>query len=311
MMLPLVYLDQNIVSLQSTGRIDLSRFNEVQWVYSKEHFAEIARSEHPEPFLDALDQLSAKLLDLEMIGWELTGRVNLVEGGTAHGHYQDYLNANAEVELDEGIFSLFIAWTLGGATPEMLRELPARFDEQLQRLMARLPREVADLMPAGVEDDLLGMVDSMIEQGNDIGRLRELLGVGKGAAGSITGDNPLAQIWERIAPNAAGLSVEQFFGFAPLEIGKAAPVTWLGIIGCCIALDIVGYKSEKKARRPERVTNILSDAAHIAAGAYCSLIISRDRRLVDRAKAIYQFRGIGTEAVYLELDTEAGISLLT
>ena len=304
--LPLVYLDQNIVSLQSTGVIDLSRVGGVQWVYSKEHFAEISRSENPEPFLNALDQLSARLLDLEMIGWELTGRASVIEYGTAHKHYQYYLDANTEVEIDQEIFSLIIAWFLGGATPEMLREVPARFARQHQGLIAQLPVEIAEMMPTGVEDDLRDMVDSMIEQGNDILRLREMLGVGKGAAGSITGDNPLAQIWERIAPNLAGITAEQFFHFAPLETEKAPPITWLGIIGCCMALDIVGYKAEKKARNPEQVPNILSDAAHIAAGAYCSLIVSRDRRLVDRARAIYRFRGIGTEAAYLELDTEAG-----
>lgn len=307
MPLPLAYLDQNVVSLQSTGVIDFSGVSGVQWVYSKEHFAEISRSNDPGPFLDALDQLSARLLDLEMVGWELTGRVNLAEGGTAYAHYQDYLDANADVEVDEGVFSLFIAWSLGGATPEMLRELPDRFAGQLQKLMARLPKDIANLIPAGVEDDLRDMVDNMSQQGNDIVRLRELLGVGKGAAGSIVGENPLAQIWELVAPNVAGLSAEQFYYFSPLEEEKAPPITWLGIIGCCMALDIVGYKSEKKARKPERVPNILSDAAHIAAGAYCSLLVSRDRRLVERAKAIYQFRGISTEVAYLELDGESSV----
>lgn len=302
MTLPLVYLDQNIISLQSIGTIDLSPVTGVQWVYSKEHFAEIQRSNNPDAFLQALDHLSAKLLDLEMVGWELTGRVNLIETGTAVDHYQDYLDPANYVEIDEEIISLFIAWALGGATPEMLRELPERFADQLGTLMARLPKHVADLIPAWVEGDLKHMVDNMTKAGNDIFRLRELLGVGKGAAGSITGENPLMQLWERIEPNAPGLIAEQFFGFAPLDEEKALPVTWLGIIGCCVVLDIVGYKSEKKARKPEKVPNILSDAAHIAAGAYCSVIVSRDRRLVERARAIYQFQKIGTEAAYLELE---------
>jgi len=38
---PLIYIDQNIIGLQLQGIFNLSKRDDVTWVYSKEHFAEL------------------------------------------------------------------------------------------------------------------------------------------------------------------------------------------------------------------------------------------------------------------------------
>lgn len=301
MSLPLVYLDQNVISLQLPGNVDLSGIKSAQLVYSKEHFAEIRRANDPLPFLHTLDQLSARLLDIEMVNWEFTGRAVLKGADSAENYYQDYLDANEAVPVDSNLINPFLAWVCGGASAALLRELPGAFSSQLQRLLEQIPKQMAPEIPANMEEGFRDMIESMITSGNDIGDIREQLGVGKGAAGSITGDNPLGQLWEKVSPKVPGLTADQFFGFAPVVNGQTLPLTWQGIIGCCTVLDILGYQAEgKKTRNPEKIPNVLSDAAHIAAGAYCAAIVSHDSRLVKRAKAIYQFREIGTEAAYLE-----------
>lgn len=302
---PLVYLDQNIISLQSSGKVDLSRQTTVQMVYSKEHFAEISRSNTPAPFLQALDELSAKLLDLEMENWSLTGKATLIEDGTAEQHYQKYLGATNDVTFDNTLFNPMLAWICGGGNEDLLRSVPEKIFTQLQNLLEQLPNGMTPQLSVAMQAELEEMIESVIKNGNDIDHIRHHLGVGKGAAGDITGSNPLGLLWEKISPSLPDTTAEQIFGFAPVANEQSPPLTWFGIIRCCTILDILGYKAEgKKTRNPDKIPNVLSDATHIATGAYCSAIISHDKRLVARANAIYRFLSIDTQAVYLKLVSE-------
>jgi hypothetical protein len=70
--------------------------------------------------------------------------------------------------------------------------------------------------------------------------------------------------------------------------------------GCCAVLDIIGFQAEKKARDLEKIPNVRSDAIHIGMGAYCAAILSGDRRLSKRAKAIYEYKKIGTIALFFD-----------
>lgn len=302
MALPLVYLDQNVISFQCQGKVDLTGITSAQLVYSKEHFAEIQRANDPVPYLRALDQLSARLLDIEMVNGEFTGKAVLNEADSAEKHYQDYLDANCAVPFDTNMINPLVAWACGGGSAELLREMPAAFSRQLQLLLEQIPKQMAPDIPANLEQEFRGVIESMITSGNDIDHLRDQFGLGKGAANNITGDNPLGQLWERIRPKVPGLTADQFFGFAPVVNAQVPPLTWQGIIGCCTVLDVLGYWAEgKKTRNPQTIPNVLSDAAHIAAGAYCSVIVSCDMRLLKRACAIYEFKGVETQAAFLEL----------
>lgn len=138
--LPLVYIDQNIISLQLEGKIDLSRVNEkAQLVYSTEHFAEIKRSNNPIPFLQTLDRLSARLLELEIKQWSLTGNAVLLAEAPAEEHYNRYLEAINNTGWDDSLFHPFLSWVCGGDTEALLRHMPEKFFNQLERLIENLP----------------------------------------------------------------------------------------------------------------------------------------------------------------------------
>ena len=75
----LIYIDQNIIGLHLGGLINLRKNDELIWVYSKEHFSEIKRSNDPERYFKALDDISAVLLDLEVYeNWKITDSANLM-----------------------------------------------------------------------------------------------------------------------------------------------------------------------------------------------------------------------------------------
>lgn len=75
----MVYVDQNVVGLLAEREPSIANEPKFQWVYSKEHFAEIRRSSDPDQYLIALDKLDAKLIELELIDWKITGSAKLVD----------------------------------------------------------------------------------------------------------------------------------------------------------------------------------------------------------------------------------------
>lgn len=299
---PLVYLDQNVLIPMAQRVPDRGSGLNVQWVYSKEHFAEIRRSSNPDQYLTALDKLDAKLIELELIDWRITGSARLVDGLTAFQNYSSYCETLTDIDINETLFDPIQAWVNGGGDDNLLRDLPGRFAKQILTLTESLPlHDRAMLRRAASEADLTPMIDQMITWGNDIHKTRVAFGDGKGRIGQIVGDNQLLQIWSLIEPGCSGMTADQFFGFDPVDKQgyKEWPV-YLGILGCCAMLDILGFQGGKKCRKLDKLPNVRSDSGHIAMGAFCSAILSADKRLAKRAKAIYEYKQIRTVSVHFE-----------
>lgn len=284
---PLVYVDQNILGRHLAGGFTLRPDSSFQWVYSKEHFAEIRRSDDPDKYLAVLDEAGAQLLDAEMVQWKLTGAAHLIRHGTAREHYAQYCRSVDEVPAMDSIFDPMLAWFNGGGDADQLKSLPQHLAEKLRELLGDGAEFESATAQMRAEDEFDTTLNQMISDGNDINRLRAAMGVGKGAAGSVSGQGRLEQIWRMISPQCPGMTSDRFFGF------EGAP-TYLGIIGCCGVLDILGFQGEGKARKTLSMPNVRSDANHIAMGAFCQMLLSADKRLINRASAIYEYKSIGT-----------------
>jgi hypothetical protein len=275
-------------------------------VYSKEHFAEIERSPNPDQYLSVLSEIDAKLLELQLgTDWRITGVAKIIDG-TPEQHYDAYIEATA-TPISENLFDPFLAWVNGGRDEGPFNELPERLAEQVLMLIEDLPFDVGTVSDAlnVLTPEFKKMLEIMLSHGNDITKTRKAFGDGKGAVGSVRGENQLQQIWEIIGPACAGVTCDQFFGFDPID--KQGYENWpvyLGIVGCCAVMDIVGFQAEQKCRKLDKIPNIRSDANHIAMGAYCSAILSEDKRLIQRAKAIYQYKGIGTVPLLVVANNE-------
>lgn len=298
---PLVYIDQNIIGLQLCGKLHPSKQTGFYWVYSKEHFSEIRRSTNAQQYLFELERIGAKLLDLELNSeWKITETARLHEEGTPAQHYESYIEAMSDVDCSETIFDPFQAWVNGGGDEGLLRDLPSQLAEQILVLSKDVPNIDNELTEKyeKINIDLINTIEQMIEHGNDLKKTRKAFGNEKGTIGCIGGDNQIEQIWHMISPVCEGVSCDRFFGFDPLD--KQGYNSWplyLGILGCCAVLDVVGFQAEKKCRKIEKIPNVRSDATHIAMGAFCSAILSEDKRLIKRAKAIYDYKGIRTSAL--------------
>lgn len=306
MSIPLVYIDQNIIGLQLQGYINLGKRDDIKWVYSKEHFAEIRRSNNSEKYLGVLNNIGAIMLDLMLDeNWKITGEARLIEHATPFEHYQDYIEATGDVEFNETVFDPFQVWVNGGGDEGPLRDLSDNFADQILQLTSDLPYDTSEVTSKveAIKPEFDSMVDDLISNGNDINKTRAAFGDEKGAIGGVSGKNQITQIWGIISPVMKGsdISCDQFFGFDPIE--KQGYKLWpmyLGIVGCNAVMDILGFQAEKKCRKISKIHNVRSDAGHIGMGAYCSAILSEDKRLVKRAKAIYEYKNIGTSSILIE-----------
>lgn len=302
MEIPLIYLDQNVLGLQLNGLIDLSQLPNVQLVYSKEHFAEIYRSDTSEKYLEVLTLLDAKLIDFVLHNFRLTGDANIIQTGSAEEHYANYLKAISEIPFDGGVFDPLICWINGGGNSERLKVLPTQYLSQIEELNNLLPLELRCVELQHVAENFSKMIEDMISSGNDVEKRRSMIGGGKGRFGSIEGENQLKQIWQIIEPNIGKVSCDQFFGFeSPPGLSDGPIPLFVGIQCCCTVLDILGFKSEKKSRKLEKIANVRSDATHIAAAAYCNVLLTTDKRMAERAKAIYEYKNIGTVPLLLSM----------
>lgn len=64
-------------------------------------------------------------------------------------------------------------------------------------------------------------------------------------------------------------------------------------------LNILGYKSDKITRR-KGFPNHNNDAGHVANASYCDVLISRDRNLILKAKAIYEWLSVDTMVLHID-----------
>ena len=65
-------------------------------------------------------------------------------------------------------------------------------------------------------------------------------------------------------------------------------------------LNAIGYKTDKDWLKEDRFVAAHSDGNHASFGAFADEFISMDKRLCEKARAVYQYFGIATEVVHLK-----------
>ena len=297
-----IYIDQNIIGFQANGVIDLSNNDNIIPVYSQEHFSEIRRSSEPQKFIQALDDMNAQMV-------KITPSENLPISNNAQyitkppkELYDNYIDSIDGFEDAPNLYHPLQVWLNGGGDKTTLENLPQTIIDNISELVGD---DYNDVYLENFKNTFQETIDQIVSYGNDIQNTRKLLGNTKGRIGNIKGENVLKQIWEIIEPNIENLTMDQFFGFSPLPYcnqGYDEYPLFLSIVGCCGVLDVVGYNSEKKCRKLNKLPNVQSDHTHIGMGIFCNGIMSNDEKLINRAKAIYEYCNIHTQPILLTLN---------
>jgi len=96
----LIYLDQNIVGYLHEGRLRFDPSSNVQWVYSSEHFTEIARGGRTD-LLAVFEVLKARQLEVILDdNFRITDSAHLHDYSNPFERYQRHLEAIGEVPVD-------------------------------------------------------------------------------------------------------------------------------------------------------------------------------------------------------------------
>jgi len=298
-----IYLDQNIVGYLRDGVIDFSRVTGIDWLYSNEHFNEISRS-GDRSFLEVFKKLKAQFIEIVLDEkLRITDSTRIHPYSCPYKRYEHYIDAVGEVKIDESLFRSFLARLNGADNYGDVLSVPEKLGLQIKELLEPIGKWDSETAEAvgQVSADLDKMIRAQLSKTRPLETLRKPLGTHK-RIGNPKTDSPIAEIWELVSSKANGLTADQFFGFNPLD--KQGYDTWplyLGIIGCYSTLNFIGYRTDRNIASEDAVANIISDAVHIAHGAFCDGLMSEDRRLCLKARAIYKFKNINTHVLRLEI----------
>ncbi|EJY6061167.1 hypothetical protein OGP69_003959 [Salmonella enterica] len=294
-----IYLDHNILDEISKNRMELEAPNDTVWVYSDESFNEIKRANDMR-FLDVLKNLKARKLELELDNqFRLTGRAFLHDYCEPKDMYQQWLDNISEVNVDELMQSQmqFLARLASADNYSEILHQPRKLKEFLYALLSPDGSATKDIelqierAVAGIESVVCGQLQEV----ESLDASRTAIGTGRGRASNISiKENPLVLIWEMLRINHKEMTIEQFYGFEPLD--KQGYENWplyLGVVGCHTVLNFLGFHPDKGLNRIEKIPTILSDANHTAMAIYCDAILSKDQRFCAKARAIF---------AYLDLD---------
>ena len=284
-----IYFDQNILSLDDKTLQDLSKLSEIQWVYSSEHYKEIARSEYPDFYINKLLILKPKKRIVTYTNNKIIDQVELLEIPDFKVDYEGFISGSYEVPTFTS-FKIFRAWVNGGNYDELFAKVPSILNDEINNALTKCGLQHSIKSSSDIDFKLV--INAMLQQGNNIEALRGFYGISKGNIGNLNSELALEQIYDlaiKSIPSLSLITSDQFFGFEQYDNGEFIKVPLhQGIIYCCIMLDLLGYQAEKKCRKLEKIDNTHSDAVHIATAAFFNGLLSRDQRLINRAKAIYK-----------------------
>lgn len=299
----LVYIDQNILSVQASSPVTLSLPGH-EVVYSTVHFDEIARSSDPTPYTNALDRLQAKLVKPELKDGLPQDDVKILDK-PASELFNEYLEKRLESPVDVTEFWNLLAWLNGGNVDEAIATIPQRirqyFVDAIQRSAPELPKAFVETLAGQLEQSFEPVISNALRYGNDYQANWARLGADRTGFSQITGTEQLKKIWRIVRDHVPDRSPEAYFGFEWNQGGEAIETPRvLGIVACCGVLDALCFHAEKKRRKSNKQANVQSDAQHVAMASFCDVLFTQDERLYCRAKAIYEFREIKTTAIYLD-----------
>lgn len=300
-----IYLDHNIVDDISKGDLPLKLSDQVTWVYSHENFAEIKRSGSLR-FLDVLKDLKAVKLELIVdLNFKMTGGAHFLEYRPPNEEYESYLEAISSTDgLDKSSDLEFLARLFGADNKDKVTSHPNSFEENIRSLLEPhgLYEGETKLKVERIKNELTEFVSGPLQEVVELEVARKAFGTHKGRAGNLARkENPIKELWEIVKKGVPGITADQYFGFDPID--KQGYEEWpmfLGIVGCHTMLNFLGFRPDDGLTVPTDIPGILSDGSHIGHGAYCQGLLSRDKKLLAKARAIYRYKNIATQALSVE-----------
>ena len=285
-----VYLDQNVVGDIVEGKININN-TEFQFLISETIFDEIPVNES-DRFLEALERSGVKLL---IIGPDinplLTDKAGIAYGLTLKQLYTKYISKQKYSKNIRALHKIIVRLlgTKHNNNPESLLQQYSNFVKSFEDSEYLIILE--SLKP------LIEKLNSEIENNFIILEAAELtrkrINTDKGKINNIKGTKIIERIIEYLNINCK----YDFSIFSNLK--KSKDTKYSKIILLNAFLNIVGYHPDKHLNIIEHVPNVQNDGEHIANAMFCEYLLTHDRRMANRAIAIYEFLELNTEVILI------------
>ncbi len=304
-----------------------------QVIYSDETLNEIERSGEPNKFLQVLEKLKARQIIFEVNeNFQRTGHVAIKPYINPFTVYKTYITADELDVITEDIchnYSDFMFHLFSNKESQnistflendanLFQKTRNEVFKNLEELKNHIPKEIylnmADYSQSEFEkmtqqykenqnlilnNMLANEIDIYSTLGqNGIKKYEEITGINGIILNNIEPPNVLLKIYSLYQQlhNFDNVSINDFYlnsgNLFDRELFDYEKVSNIYLI-----LNILGYKRDKGFHKKQnRLISAQSDGEHLSYACYCDFLFSSDKALIDKAKAIFEFLDIKTNA---------------
>jgi hypothetical protein len=311
-----VYFDQNVMLDMAYGYLRPLRehlFEKLGYllVYSTENMEELRRvpEEHHEPALTFLREVKAGCarmsLDMKTVVVDLN-----IDPAEAFAEHREAVASFSDLDysMHGSMLKLF------GGGQEQSREDIARkqtgevwamLDHGLRQLdsVEELPATVREVMRQELEATKLRAAEVFMESARQMDEAETLHGARTAQEmypvnpDAIEPPNVLPQVWEQVKGlfEPKGISLDQLLGLTPfhgveLERGEPTLVQKVNVIYG--QLNLLGYYRDDGIKKIPGQKRSSSDATHAGYALCAKIFVCRDKKLVKKAVAAYEYLGL-------------------
>jgi len=305
--IPKIYLDQNILQYDFEGTIKIPENNQVQYVYSNEHFSEISRWEN-DGYFSVLKRLKARKIKCNLNeSNKFTDNGFLYDYADPKIMYEEYKDTIQTSKSSMNIFQPLLVYMNGNTTVTSPEEINHNFQTTLKELLGDTFDVIGD---ENIKSQYNLLLETVGEQLESTLKKHKPLPLDKArkkiAKENLSNLNPakgliIDQIWDLIKNEMVDIEKDQLFG------KKAMPFQhdffyskFQNVIQCHSILNYLGYWPDGGLAKINKIYGINSDASHLAHSIFCDGIMSGDNRMCRKAEAIFSYLELRTGVYQLQ-----------
>lgn len=317
----LAYLDHNVLDSMTKGDPnDVKGFLKVSKltpVYSDENLAEIYRSKGFENrFLDVLQHIDAyHLIPIVDSSSRYTGQINIERLNSFKAFHSYAENLESQPKGNFGLDEL-LQKMYGGQQQKSYPEIVSVTNSALMEAISDLLQQINELKESGVMTDrpyeeLIGRIHDgglsiFTELGSkleafshfSVNALDSKFSVGPKHLNNIKGPNVVHKIWDSLPSSLKDCmpDIETFLGIKESGPGPLGPALTVveKVNRIYHQLNFLGYHRDSGMAKERRYTASISDMTHAGLASYCDILICRDKDLVMKTSATYEFLEVKT-----------------
>jgi len=310
---PYIYLDENIIQYAYENIIKIDNVNNVEWIFSDEHFNEIERSKSLK-YLDVLKKLKARRIQIKLNDkYQILNEAYIHEYKDPEEVYNEYKNNIALTNENNIDFASLQVFMFGNKEiidiDQYVNDYILSIENMMKPIFEYIKNTELKISYKAkldkLKEDLTNTLKIASTKIKPIEEIRKKI-VGQHLS-TLNIDSGLIidQIWSKIQEKNDKLPItkDQFFGKErmPFLSDYDNWPLFLGISQCHSVLNYLGYWPDEGLKKISKIYGINSDSSHIGHAAFCTGIISADDRLCKKAKAIYDYFKLPVEVIKMYL----------